>query len=162
MSAKTDIKPLRSVPLFDALDDDQLGALAGVFEFQKHPDGFVFGKTGRQGRREQDTLYVILEGEVSVSTKPGTEKQVAVQRRMRAGEMFGLISFLKGGPRTATTKAAGPVHVAALTFDRYEQIVRKDPKLNSAFLFAVAGQLARDVRACNQRLVKAVGMSGEA
>ncbi len=160
MSAADSFQMLRRLPLFSGLADAQIQALAGVLDCQRYPDGHLFGKTGRQGKRDQDTLYVVLEGEVAVSTKARSEQQVPVQRRMKSGEMFGLITFLKGGPRTATTRAVGPVHVAALTHERYEKLVHPNPAMNSAFLFAVASQLARDVRACNERLVKALHKPG--
>jgi len=151
-----ELQMLRALPLFKGLDDCQFLALSKVLTFERLPAGHVFARTGRACKRAQDTLCILLEGEVGVTTKPQTKGQVAVKRQMGAGEMFGLITFLKGGPRTATTRAASPVHVASLTHEQYEQVVRPDPVMNSAFLFAVAGQLARDVRACNQRLAKAI------
>lgn len=151
----SELQKLRTFPLFKGLDDGQFLALSKVLTFERLPDGHVFARTGKESKRANDTLCIILEGEVSVTTKPADKNQVPVERRMQAGEMFGLITFLKGGPRTATTRAVNPVHVASLSHEQYEQVVRPNPTLNSVFLFAVASQLARDVRACNQRLVKA-------
>lgn len=155
-----DAKSLRSLAFFKGMDDARLQGLAAALEFEEHADGHVFARAGRAGKREKDTLYIVLDGRVSVSTKPKSASQVPVERLMQPGEMFGLITFLKGGPRTATTRAAGPVRVASLTRERYEQAVRPDPALHSAFLFAIATQLARDVRACNERLVKAIKTTG--
>ena len=147
---------LRTSPLFKALDDAQVQALAKVLTFERHAAGHLFARVGRQSKRGKDTLYIILEGEVSVTTRPKEQNQVPVERRMKPGEMFGLIAFLEGGARTATIRAAEPVQVASLTHEHYEQAVRTDPVLDSSFLFCIAGQLARDVRACNQRLWEAI------
>jgi len=148
--------PLRGVAFFQGLDKAQLEALTGALVFEEHPDGHVFAKAGRAGKREKDALHIVLEGRVAVSTKPKSANQVPVARLMQPGELFGLITFLKGGQRTATTAASGKVRVASLTRERYEQVVRPNPALHSALLFAIASQLARDVRACNERLVKAI------
>lgn len=158
-----DILPtLRKLPLFRALNDRQLSALAGALEARHYPAGHVFSKTGQPGQPTRDTLFIILEGEISVRTGARAENQVPVERRLQPGDMFGLISFLTGGPRSATTEAAGPVHLASLGHTRYEQVIRADPALNSAFLFTVAGQLARDVRACNRRLTAAINRAASA
>ena len=156
MSDDATLRALRASPLFREFNDAQLLAMADALDCRRYAEGHVFSKTGHRTRRPQDALFIILDGEVAVSTAVQTAHQVPVERRLKPGEMFGLITFLKGGSRTANTQAASPVHIASLTHDHYEQLIRADPALNSAFLLAVASQLARDVRACNQRLAAAI------
>lgn len=153
---------LQALSLFSGLDQTHRQLLAEAFTLESHPAGHIFAHAGLTGRRDKDTLYVLLSGELAITTTPKDEKQVPVERTLKAGDWFGLITFLRGGARTATMKSLSEVQVASLTRGDYEGKVRPDATANSAFLLIVAAQLARDVRACNNRLSRAIQSSSPA
>src|SRR5262245_491192 len=98
---------------FKGLKEPQRKAMISALEIQKHPAGHFFGRVGLVNKRENDTVWILLEGEVSVGTNPKMKGQIPVQRKLSPGAMFGIISFLRGGSRTATTTACGAVKTAA-------------------------------------------------
>jgi CRP-like cAMP-binding protein len=141
---------------FPALKEPLKGELVAAFEVQEHAAGHVFGHVGLVEKREQNAVWILLEGEIGVETEAKVKGQVPVQRKIEPGEIFGIISFLRGGSRTATMTARTKVKVAALTQLQYHQAVRPKAELDSSLLMVLGGQLARDVRLCNERLAKAV------
>jgi CRP-like cAMP-binding protein len=155
----SEAKSLRELPALAGMADALLEGLSRAMVFENRKDGYEFSRAGRAGKRAKDALHLLVEGQVHVSTTPQSTQQVPVERLLHRGEMFGLITFLKGGAHTASTRAVGPVKVATLDRNRYEQAIQTDPALNSALLFAIASQLARDVRACNERLLHAIARS---
>ena len=147
---------LREVEALQSLEEEQFRSLERALTVQSFDDGHEFDRGGRKTDCQRSALHIILGGQVAVTARARAANQVPVERMMKAGEIVGLISFFKDGPRTATMRAVGPVCVASLTREQYDQILKVDPALHSAFLFAMARQLARDVRQCNDRLVSAL------
>jgi ATP-binding cassette subfamily B protein len=81
----------------------------------------------RQGE-EADALYVIVEGSARVLTVSESGEEVPLSV-LGAGDVFGEISLLSGGVRTATVRARTPV--VALRLDRglFLALVQRRPEL---------------------------------
>lgn len=86
---------LKRVPLFGELDRRELAMLAKLLKEQRYPAGTVIVKRGTTGHG----LYIIKEGTVSV------RRDGQAVARMGAGDFFGEIAVLDGGPRTADVQA---------------------------------------------------------
>jgi len=98
-----------------------------------------------------DTLYIVLEGKLSVfQAKSGRE--VA---RLAVGELVGEMSFIEARPPSATVSAAGDVVVYAIGKRELQEHLDRDVAFAARFYKAVATFLSDRVR-------KATGDPGSA
>ncbi len=110
------LRAMRRVPMFGPLSATVLERLTTSSAMVEVETGRTIVAAGEIG----DRFYVILAGEVDVSTPGG------VQRRLITGDSFGEIALLREIPRTATVTALTPTELIAI--DR------------GAFLEALTGQ----------------------
>jgi CRP/FNR family transcriptional regulator, cyclic AMP receptor protein len=95
-----DVNLLAEVPLFQLLDDDERATLAGLLDvrsFSKGETVFNYGDAG-------DALYIVRRGSVQVFVEDCTGETIILSENL-TGDVFGEISLLDGGPRTATAVA---------------------------------------------------------
>jgi CRP/FNR family transcriptional regulator, cyclic AMP receptor protein len=93
----TDAGLLAEIPFFQLLDDGEREALAKHLDPVSFPAGTLVFGYGEPG----DSLYVIRKGTVEVFTKDDTGSRIVLETS-GPGELFGEISLLDGGPRTAS------------------------------------------------------------
>jgi CRP-like cAMP-binding protein len=91
---------LRSVPLFEGLDDAQLDALATRAEVVSTSAGRMLMTEGERG----EDLYVIDSGSVHIVASRGGEDVLLDQ--LGPGDVLGEIGALGGEPRTASARTA--------------------------------------------------------
>ena len=80
-------------------------------------------REGEQGRG----LFVVLSGEVDVSKR--ADAGITPLATLRAGEIFGEMAILRGGPTTATVRAARPTVVLFLGREHVSRMVAKIPEI---------------------------------
>jgi signal transduction histidine kinase len=88
--------------------------------------------------QEGDTDYhffVILEGEVRVTKRVGSEETLLAVHE--PGEFSGEISMLTGGPAIATGRAVGRVRVIRVEPDRFRRLVAESPPVGRVVLTAI-------------------------
>ena len=84
----------------------------------------------------------LIEGEVRCAiTTTAADPDSAL-----SGELFGLLSLSDNRPATASCVAAGRVKAASLPYTAYHLLFQSSAPIGYHFLFAVARQLARDLR----------------
>jgi len=132
---------LKTLPAFGSLSDAEAENLARAMRVQDYPDRHEFV---RQGERGMD-LFLLIEGEVSVQHY-GSSGHVHELKRLKSGELFGMLSLSDRHPASASCIAAGPVKVASLPWSAYELLYQTAAPIGHHFLFAVAYQMARDLR----------------
>ena len=93
----TDAGLLAEIPFFHLLDDPERKALAQYLDLVSFPAGKVVFEYGEPG----DSLFVIRKGQVEVFTRDDTGSRIVLETP-GPGEVFGEISLLDGGPRTAS------------------------------------------------------------
>lgn len=146
-----------ALPLLQKLTEEELQEVAKACTISDDPDGTVYIRNGAKPHPDKDAIYMLLEEAVLVesASKKGTEEG-RIHRKLYRGEIFGLITFVTGGARTATCTALGPVRIASLTRASFRKLCEDQVGVANALQLAFASQLARDVRACNDSLVKAI------
>jgi uncharacterized membrane protein len=102
---------LSEIPFFSLLDDQERATLAERLEIVEFPAGRVIFNRGDPG----DALYVVLKGVVEMWFKNDTGERIVLETA-RAGDFFGELSLLDGGPRT--TSALVREDCEALVVDR--------------------------------------------
>ena len=118
----TTIEMLREARMFSLLDEEELNTLSALLESRRFSKGETIFHRGDVG----DCLYIIRQGVVEVFVET-TEGEKIVFAENTAGDVFGEISLLDGGPRTATAVAIEDTE--ALTCDRENllEFVTKHP-----------------------------------
>jgi CRP/FNR family cyclic AMP-dependent transcriptional regulator len=100
------ISLLGGVPLFGGLSKRELGEVLALAKEMELSPGQAIVEAGTQGRH----FYLLLEGSAKV-TVPGRRTAT-----LGAGDYFGEMTVLDGGPRSATVVATS--HGWALRIDR--------------------------------------------
>jgi CRP-like cAMP-binding protein len=114
--------PLSAIPLFSALDPgDRDALLASMTESTVRAQEPIFW-IGDPG----ETLYVIVDGRVEI-TAPDEGGNHLTLDTLGPGGVFGEISLLDGGPRSATVRALSDVTLLALTRDAFHAVLREHP-----------------------------------
>lgn len=141
MSSKETL--LSEVHFFQLLDQEERVALAAMLEEANLEAGAVVFDTGDPG----DRMYVVCSGAVELSTtdKLGQRLVLTVVRR---GDIFGELSLLDEGPRTARAVVVEPVEMLALGRDQLVEFIHKHP---DAALDMMA-MMGRRIRATTERL----------
>jgi CRP/FNR family transcriptional regulator, cyclic AMP receptor protein len=127
---------LSTVPLFAGLSRRHLGKIAKAGRIVRFHGDTAIVRAGEPG----DTLYVVLDGEVSV------RKPRARGLTIAAGGFFGELSLLDGGPRSATVLAQGDVLCFVLRRSVFAKLLRVEPAIAIAIVTELAGRL-RDIEA---------------
>lgn len=122
---------LSTVPLFAGLSRRHVGKIAKVGRIVRFHGDTAIVRAGEPG----DTLYVVLDGEVSVRKPRARAVTVAT------GGFFGELSLLDGGLRSATVLARGDVVCFALRRAAFAKVLRAEPAIAIALLTELAARL---------------------
>ena len=133
MDDKDRTKLLRSLELFMALPDARLKSLGDLMEPMAIEDGRAFIVEGAKS----DGLYYILSGRVRVAKRlgEGGEKDLAFAG---PGECLGEMEILRGGERSASAYAVGPVEALRLKADDLKRWLEADPAVAARFFSGLA------------------------
>ena len=126
---------IRNMPLFETLADDEVTALSSQLEERVVPAGTTIFRAGEPG----DTLFLIQQGAVEISTGEG--KQRTVLASLFRGSFFGEISLLDGSSRSATASATKDCVLQALERDAFFSFVRGKPDAAAKILTEMAERL---------------------
>ena len=117
---------LKKVPFFSGLPAVEFKMVADKLRPRTAPTGDRIVTQGRPG----STLYLIARGVVRVTrTDGGQTRDVAT---LMAGEFFGEMSLLHGGPRTATCRAVTPCALYELRRSDLDLVFEVLPKMREA------------------------------
>jgi uncharacterized membrane protein len=113
---------LAEIELFDLLDEEDRAALSEVIDSQQLAAGETLFQAGQPG----ESLFIVRSGEIELYIKD-TAGQKIVLTVSRAGEMFGELSLLDSGPRTATAIALLDAELLVLDRDDLLLLFQKRP-----------------------------------
>ncbi|MGD0525933.1 MAG: DUF1003 domain-containing protein [Polyangiaceae bacterium] len=132
---------LAETPLFALLDEQERSSLAERTEHVHFDEGTTIFRGGEPG----DSMYVVRAGEVEIFFKNDTGQRIVLETA-RAGDFFGEISLLDGGPRTAS--AVAKTNVEAIMVDRndLDDFLRRSPAAAMDLLAATGRRLRETAR----------------
>jgi CRP-like cAMP-binding protein len=122
------------------------------------PDEYEFIREGEKG----DTLFFLIDGTVLVTRYSHQLGSAEYVERLQSGALFGLISMIDHGNRAATCKAEGQVSVGSIPRAAFDLLCNANATLAQHFQFAIARQLAKDMRIYNQALSKLIASEDKA
>ena len=99
-----------------------------------------------------DSLYLVVSGRVAIAIANPIDHRETVVALMDAGDLFGEMSMLDDGPRSALARALEPSTVFAIPFDPVVKAFRSDP----ALLWGVTRLLAHRLRVMDEALADSV------
>ncbi len=128
---------LADVSIFRFLDDEERRTLAGLFEERALDVGETVFHAGEPG----GDLFLVTSGRVNVFITSDTGEKIVLAEAER-GDVFGEISLLDGGPRTASAVAVEATAALTLDRDRLLELVQRHPHV-ALDLLRVMGQRIR-------------------
>jgi len=136
----TDSALLAEVEFFHLLDEEQRALLAARLDVVRIPAGTAMWDYGEPG----GALYIVRAGAVELFTRDDTGERIVLET-VGAGEVFGEISLLDGGSRTAAARVTEDLE--ALHMDRAEldEFLRMQPAAALPLLTAMGKRLRRSV-----------------
>jgi CRP/FNR family cyclic AMP-dependent transcriptional regulator len=100
---------------------------------------FAAGDTILTEGEEGRTAYLLVSGKVEVTVGTGAKaKSVAT---LRAGEVFGEMSLLEPGPRSATVKALDRTECLVTSYDDFMVAIQEDPDKAVQFMRTLVTRL---------------------
>jgi CRP-like cAMP-binding protein len=130
--AKTHIDGLlSSVPLFSRCSKRELNLLSRLTNKMTFPAGEVVVRQGRLGRE----FIVIVSGDATVAIDGQTVATLG------AGDFFGEIALLDGGPRTATVTADTELVAEVMSHQEFASLLYEVPQVTRGILKGVAARL---------------------
>ena len=132
------VQSLRRCALFAHVDDDGLLALAALMRPRRYRRNEVIFHQDDVG----DALHIVIDGVVKI-VLPSAEGDEAIIASLKPGDFFGELALLDGSPRSTTATALEPTETLALPRDQFLRLLPDDPRLVSALLRALAGELRR-------------------
>jgi CRP/FNR family transcriptional regulator, cyclic AMP receptor protein len=121
------------IPLFRDVPKRSLRKIVSAATEIDIKSGTVIVREGHNDRY----LYVLLEGDAEV-TRGGKKRDT-----IGAGEFFGELAFLDGGPRSATVSATSDSRLMILSPTEMDAVIREEPGL-ALRLIAVLAEHLRD------------------
>jgi CRP/FNR family transcriptional regulator, cyclic AMP receptor protein len=118
----TTVAMIGEVPIFTLLDDEEREALAEMMnarEFKQGATVFHYGDPGGE-------IFIIRSGRVELFVE-NTEGEKIVLSENEHGDVIGELSFLDGGPRTATAVASEDTQLLVLDRVRLLDFIDKHP-----------------------------------
>ncbi len=140
------IELLKTIPLFESLESDDLLALAGKLRESKLDAGATVFSQGDEG----DAMYVIEDGAIDIVA--GTGKQRVVLASLFKQQFFGELALLDGAPRSASAIASRDTSVLALDRDDFIEFVRKRPEA----ALSIMHEVGERIRATNELMTRTV------
>jgi uncharacterized membrane protein len=127
---------LAEVPFFQLLDDSEREQLASHLEVVKMPAGHKVCEYGDPG----DSLYLIRSGAVEIFFKDDTGERILLETA-RAGDFFGELSLLDGGPRSASVEVIENLEALRLDRNDLEDFLKRYPAAALDLLAATGRRL---------------------
>jgi CRP-like cAMP-binding protein len=124
---------LSKVPLFQGLRRRQLHSLARIFIDRKCAAGEVIVPQGRGGYG----FFVIVSGAAEAIRERDGEEGVVVNT-FGAGDFFGELALLDGGPRTASVVATESTQCLILPRENFLGALTRDGEMATAILVELA------------------------
>src|SRR5438552_16688936 len=110
---------LNGASLFEFLSEEDRTALAARLVPVAIPAGEIIFRSGDPG----DSLFVICSGEVEIFIHDDTGHKIVLEQA-KAGDTFGELSMLDGGPRTASAVVTQDLEALSMDHETLNQFLK--------------------------------------
>jgi CRP/FNR family transcriptional regulator, cyclic AMP receptor protein len=143
MEGETSAELLKSVPLFDGLEADELERFSRVAVPRSFPAGT---RVFHEGDRS-DACYIVRAGSFRV-TREHSDGRAITLATLGPGEVFGELAMLDGDTRSASAEALSDGELLALPATDVRSLLARHPEISVKLVAA----LVRRLRAANERI----------
>jgi CRP/FNR family cyclic AMP-dependent transcriptional regulator len=130
------IKLLRSIPLFEGLADEDVGALALTLERRTFKAGTMIFAQGDSG----SSLYIVDSGDVNIHLPGEASRRISLKDIAR-GEYFGELALFDEKPRSASALATTDAVLFELQRTTLAQYLERRPAAAMAILRTLSERL---------------------
>ena len=141
-------RSLDSIPLFSGIPAEELVSVLTAVRPERVNAGQVVVREGEPG----DTLYLIVQGTLRVSTR-GQEGEDVALAALGAGDFFGEVALLTGRPRTATVSALTETELLALDRATVDRLRATHPRIEASLTEFHSRRAERTVEALVERML---------
>lgn len=127
---------LAEVPLFQLLDQEERAALAQMMQQADFPVGFRIFEEGEPG----DRMYVVCTGAVELATTDKLGQKLVLATASR-GDLFGELSLLDHGPRTANATVVEEAQVLVIDRATLIDFIRRRPEVALDMMAVMGGRM---------------------
>jgi CRP-like cAMP-binding protein len=127
------IEMLRSIPIFSTCGPRDLQDMAQLVDQVDLPDGHVLMRQGEPGRE----MFIIVSGKVRIDRDGRRMDEFGV------GSVFGEMSLIAEGNRTATVTAEGPVRAFVVGHREFHSLMDSQPGIRMRILEGLAAKVRR-------------------
>jgi CRP/FNR family transcriptional regulator, cyclic AMP receptor protein len=125
-------------PILQALSTASKQILLGVLVRHRYKRNEILFRQGDPG----ETVHLVRKGHLKIQVSAATGEE-AVLTVVGPGELFGELTLLDGGPRSATVVALDDVETVALGRADFQKFLRQDPAVVEALLATLARTIRR-------------------
>lgn len=137
-SVPTALELLRKVPMFTSLSDAELASIGALAQRKRYESRDMVVQQSDPGGE----LFVIIVGYLKVISA-GSDGRDTALGVMGPGEVFGEVSVLDGGPRSATVCALEHCELLAIRREPLLRFLESSPKTAIQLLKVLTGWLRR-------------------
>jgi CRP/FNR family transcriptional regulator len=148
---------LRSVPLFQDLDDASLSTLGALLVAKKASAGTIIFRE----LDESDALYIVEAGEVVISKHVQGPVDV-VLTAFHSGDFFGEMGLFDAAPRSATAQAKIDARLWRLDRKAFLHILSERPEIAAKICYRLVSVFIERLRSTNEQAREAVRWGLEA
>jgi CRP/FNR family cyclic AMP-dependent transcriptional regulator len=132
------VELLRRVPLLSGLSQAELASVAELAQRKRYESRDIVVQMSDPGGE----LFVIVNGHLKV-VSAGADGRDTALGIMGPGDVFGEVSLLDGGPRSATVAALEPCELLVIRREPFLRFLESSPKTAIALLRVLTGYLRR-------------------
>ena len=147
---------LQHIKLFATLDEDERAVLAQVCDHRTVEENEMIFAAGEPG----DSMFMMMSGSVELFVKD-TAGQKIVLNTVHTYDVFGELSLLDGGSRTASATATERTEMVTLDREDLLMLFKKRPEAALDMLAAVGGMTRKANALLRQRVAKNVNEAVE-
>ncbi len=145
------MKLLRSIPLFEALSEDDLRALSLTLERRTFKAGAMIFAQGDRG----SAMYIVDSGDVNIHLPGEASRRISLKDIAR-GEYFGELALFDDKPRSASALATTEAVLFELQRDTLAHYLEKRPAAAMAILRTMSERLRETNTMLSARAAKNV------
>lgn len=132
----TEVSMIGEVPIFGLLDEEEREALAQMMNSRDFKAGETIFEYGDPGGE----IFIVRNGRVELYVESDDGEKIMLAES-EPGDVLGELSFLDGGPRTATALAREDTQTLSMYRDRLLEFVDKHPHAAMDLLTVVGRRL---------------------
>jgi len=129
---------LKGIDIFESLSVSELAAIASVAEVADTPAGQVIIEEGTFG----ETMYLIIQGEVSVIKELGKANEIEIDR-IKPGEYCGEMALFEDVERSASIRTEMKCNFMVLNKQEFREIVREYPQIALEICKVLSGRIRK-------------------